>query len=140
MNTFIYGNKQIEYKLQESNRRKTLSISVGGDGIVVTSPEDTPQKKIEQVLNQKAPWILKQLSDFEEMKIQIKPKAFVAGEKLPYLGRKLFSTQHDGFHSNSRYISCCCINNLSNTLISRKSVYRETCRNRNLHGVIPSAA
>jgi predicted metal-dependent hydrolase len=87
MDHITYGSTKIYYTLQESKKRKTLSISVDQSGVNVVSPVHTPIAKIEEILHQKAPWIKKQLADFEEMKTSVKPKHFLSGEKLPYLGR-----------------------------------------------------
>lgn len=87
MNYFHFGNRKIEYTHQSSSRRKTLSISVDQKGVQVTSPAKTCPSKVEEVLHRKAPWIIKQLADFEEMQTEVKQKAFLSGEKLPYLGR-----------------------------------------------------
>lgn len=88
MHSIQFGNKTIPYTLTRSERRKTLSISVDQQGLSVISPSDTEFEKIESILHQKAFWILKQLSDFEEMKRNVWELAFFSGEKLPYLGRQ----------------------------------------------------
>jgi predicted metal-dependent hydrolase len=87
MNTLQFGNKTIEYTLKESEFRNTLSISVSQAGVKVVSPPNIPREKIEEVLFKKGAWIVKQLSDFEEMQDSVKQKSFVSGEILPYLGR-----------------------------------------------------
>ncbi|MDO6654507.1 M48 family metallopeptidase [Anaerobacillus sp. 1_MG-2023] len=87
MNSIQFGNKIIYYTLKESNNRKTLSISVNQSGINVVSPPNVSIDKIEDILFKKGPWIIKQLSDFQEMQETSKLKSFVSGEKLPYLGR-----------------------------------------------------
>ncbi|QWC25110.1 M48 family metallopeptidase (plasmid) [Bacillus haikouensis] len=87
MNSMQFGNKTICYTLKESHSRKTLSISVSQSGVNVVSPPDVSREKIEEVLFKKGAWIVKQLSDFQEMQDSVKQKSFVSGEKLPYLGR-----------------------------------------------------
>lgn len=87
MNSIQFGNKKIYYTLKESHKRKTLSISVNKSGVNVVSPPNVPIDKIEDSLLKKGPWIVKQLSDFQEMQESVKLKSFVSGEKLPYLGR-----------------------------------------------------
>ena len=87
MNSLQFGNKTICYTLKESPNRKTLSISVNQSGVTVVSPPNIQLKKIEDALYKKGPWIIKQLSDFQEMHERVKLKSFISGEKLPYLGR-----------------------------------------------------
>ncbi|MEW4226415.1 M48 family metallopeptidase [Rossellomorea marisflavi] len=88
MKSIQFGNTTIAYTLKESTQRKTLSISVGRDGVEVVSPFNTPLTKIEDVLYKKGPWIVEQMSEFKEMYESPRIKAFVSGEKLPYLGRQ----------------------------------------------------
>lgn len=87
MNFIQFGNRKIEYVLHSSERRKSLSISVNENGVCVTAPVGTGQHKIEEVLLSKAPWIIRQMAEFEEMQTAVQAKKFVSGEKLPYLGR-----------------------------------------------------
>jgi predicted metal-dependent hydrolase len=87
MHTIKYGNKTIPYNLNRSPRRKTLSISVDQHGVSVISPSEIEQEKVESALHNKAPWIIKQLADFEEMNIAAIKRSFQSGEKLLYLGR-----------------------------------------------------
>ncbi|MDO6657367.1 M48 family metallopeptidase [Anaerobacillus sp. 1_MG-2023] len=88
MNSIQFGNKNIYYTLKESHNRKTFSISVNQYGVNVVSPPNVPIDKIEDILFKKGPWIVKQLSDFQEMQESVKLRSFVSGEKLPYLGRQ----------------------------------------------------
>lgn len=87
MHSIKFGNQTIPYTLKNSQRRKTLSISVDQHGVSVISPSEVAQETIESTLHKKAPWIIKQLSDFEEMKTNTQKRAFMSGEKLLYLGR-----------------------------------------------------
>lgn len=87
MHSIQFGNQTIPYTLSRSHRRKTLSISVNRHGVSVISPSDIDIEKIESTLHKKAVWIIKQLADFDEMKINVKERSFLSGEKLPYLGR-----------------------------------------------------
>lgn len=87
MYSIQFGNKTIPYTLKTSHRRKTLSISVDHYGVSVISPSDVEITRIESTLQKKAPWIIKQLSDFSEMNTEGKERLFLSGEKLPYLGR-----------------------------------------------------
>ncbi|MBT2719201.1 M48 family metallopeptidase [Bacillus sp. ISL-57] len=88
MHAIQFGNKTIPYTLSRSHRRKTLSISVNQHGVSVISPSDVDIEKIETTLHKKSVWIIKQLSDFNEMHTSVQERFFLSGEKLPYLGRQ----------------------------------------------------
>jgi predicted metal-dependent hydrolase len=87
MYSIQFGSKTIPYTLKTSHRRKTLSISVDQTGVSVISPSEIAIEKIEYTLHKKASWIIKQINDFSEMQTTISKRAFLSGEKLPYLGR-----------------------------------------------------
>ena len=82
-----FGNEKIPYELCWSNKRKSLGISVRSDKVSVTAPEGTTEEKINQLLMKKAPWIRKQLQDYQEINPFMQERDFLSGEKLPYLGR-----------------------------------------------------
>lgn len=86
--SFYFGAKRIEFDLIQSNR-KTLGITVKPDSSVyVRSPIN---KTIDDVLikvKNKAPWILKQIEQFDEIRPIIYEKEYVSGESLYYLGRQ----------------------------------------------------
>ncbi|WP_225340442.1 M48 family metallopeptidase [Lysinibacillus capsici] len=88
MHSIQFGNAIIPYEVKWSNRRKTIAIAVNSNGVYVTAPTDTPQEKVASVVYQKAEWIRKQLVHFNEMNDSIHYRLFLAGEKLPYLGRQ----------------------------------------------------
>lgn len=88
MKSIKYGNTKIEYTLKKSKQRKTISIIVGRGGVEVISPFNTPLTKIEEVLHKKGAWVVEKMSEFKEMYEAPRIKAFVSGEKLPYLGRQ----------------------------------------------------
>ncbi|WP_433947038.1 M48 family metallopeptidase [Paenibacillus sp. SN-8-1] len=83
-----FGKRTIPFSVQESSNRKTLSISVEDGQVMVTIPTGTEEKTYRQILHKKAPWVLKQLAEFEEMSTATRRiLQFRSGEKLPYLGR-----------------------------------------------------
>ncbi|WP_316570677.1 SprT family zinc-dependent metalloprotease [Neobacillus sp. YIM B06451] len=100
-----FGNQEIPYTLTRSNRRKTLGISVGQYGVSVVSPPNVPFDKIESTLYKKAGWIVRQLTDLDEMKTAVQVRRFVSGEKLPYLGRnyRLKVIKADTYTSSFRF-------------------------------------
>lgn len=82
-----FGTTVISYDVQYSEKRKSLGIQVSEAGVNVVAPINTPLNKIDEIVLNKAPWILTQLAEFEEMNQYEEKLRFLSGEKLPYLGR-----------------------------------------------------
>ena len=79
------GDTSIPYDVRRSARRKkTVQITVDGDGIHVIAPTKTSAAELQAIVRKRARWILTRLS--EELSAA-KPMRFVEGETLPYLGR-----------------------------------------------------
>ncbi|PTW01322.1 hypothetical protein C8C76_105102 [Halanaerobium saccharolyticum] len=82
------GNKLINYEIIRT-RRKTMGIIVDHErNLIVRSPKNTAETKIEEVLKKKTNWILSKLKEMDKIKPAPKEKEFMTGEKLPYLGRR----------------------------------------------------
>lgn len=89
MPKFPYGTSAIEYSIQYVPNKKDVSITVDWtSGVSVTVPDNISQERIDLVLRQKAPWILRRLSEFNEIKPLTTRHEFISGEKFPYLGRQ----------------------------------------------------
>lgn len=78
-------NTTIEYEVRRSERRKkTVEITVAGDGIQVAAPLTMPDGDVEAIVRRRAPWILRHAA---RRLLEAVPMRFVSGETLPYLGR-----------------------------------------------------
>lgn len=89
MPTFQYGTTSIDYHVSYSPVKKDVTIAVAWHtGVSVVAPENVPPERINAVLRLKAPWILRRLAEFEEIKPQLTHHEFISGEKFPYLGRQ----------------------------------------------------
>ena len=83
-----YGSKKISYYL-EFSKRKTLGITVTPDmEVMVKAPEGTSQERIEEKLEKRAPWILKQQNYFLRFYPKKPEKQYRGGESHLYLGRQ----------------------------------------------------
>ncbi len=83
-----YGDTTIEYVVRRSRRRKkTIEISLRGDGVRVAAPWRTSDKRLREFVLSRAPWIIERLD--EERARKSKALRFVSGEKLPYMGRSV---------------------------------------------------
>ncbi len=83
-----FGSKRIDFTLSYATR-KTMAIKIHPDASVeVIAPIDTEKEKIFLKLKTKAPWILKQIEQFNTYKPGTPPRKFVNGETHLYLGRQ----------------------------------------------------
>lgn len=82
-----FGGTAIEYEVRRSERRKkTVEISVDGNGVRVAAPATTPDDDVRAIVHKRASWILSRATDAT---LAATPKRFVSGETLPYLGRNV---------------------------------------------------
>ena len=81
----IQGNGFVA-EIIRTSRRKTASIKVIEGHVSVIVPEALPVETIESLLTKKHRWIKEKLA-FQEQAVAVKPKQFVSGEALSYLGR-----------------------------------------------------
>lgn len=83
-----FGSKQIDFRLQFSNR-KTLGITVTPEiEVLVKAPIETSLQKVKERLQKKAAWIIKQQSFFLTFQPKTPARKFVSGETHLYLGRQ----------------------------------------------------
>ncbi len=86
--SFLFGSKKIEYELDFQERR-TLGIRVYPScKVKVIAPLETTEEALKEKLKKKAPWILKQQSEFLSFHPLTPPRKFVNGETHLYLGRQ----------------------------------------------------
>ena len=83
-----FGSKQIDFRLEYSDR-KSLGITVTPDlNVLVKAPADTSLEKVKEKLRKKAPWIIRQQSFFLSFHPKTPARKFVGGETHLYLGRQ----------------------------------------------------
>jgi len=58
------------------------------EGVLIRSPKNVPEGKIEEIVKNKSSWLLQNLDKIKEIKPAPTPLEFMSGEKLPYLGRR----------------------------------------------------
>lgn len=80
-----HGDSEIPYRVRRSARRKkTMQISVDGDGVLVAAPSAVPDDEIQAFVLRKADWILETLAQTEAA---AESSRLVNGNSLPYRGR-----------------------------------------------------
>ncbi len=77
---------KLEYEIVYS-KRKTLNITVERDrSVIVRAPENTPLKKIEEILERKKQWLYEKINHPQKYPENSRRKEFVNGEGFLYLG------------------------------------------------------
>ncbi len=83
-----YGSKLIRYQLIRC-ARKTMEIAVHPDGtVIVKAPVDAAIDLIEDKLQKRARWILRQMNYFRQFDPRTPVRCYVNGETHLYLGRQ----------------------------------------------------
>lgn len=79
----------LRFALRWSARRKTVGITVDRDGsLVVSAPEDTPEATVESMVRSRLEWIYTKLAQKEMLLAGRRPKDYLPGSSLSYLGRR----------------------------------------------------
>lgn len=83
-----YGDTVIAYTVQRSSRRrKTIEILLDPvAGVLIAAPEQASTDEVRALVTRRAPWILQRATP--EV-LRPRPKEFVSGESVPYLGRQV---------------------------------------------------
>lgn len=82
----LYGNKTIDYSIQESNGLKSHYITVERGNGVVLKGEPVSIEKSQQLILKKARWIIEKLNLVET----IDEGDIVTGSRIQYLGRRYY--------------------------------------------------
>ncbi len=78
----------MRYKIIKSNRRKTISLKVEDNGIlVIRAPWFATNEQIALIVATHKKWIEKSIERINKIREETPDKKFVQGEKFPYLGR-----------------------------------------------------
>lgn len=83
-----FGRSTIDYRIERSSRRRTVTIAVDASEVVLKAPVDTPPDRLRDVVRSRAPWILQRIWEFREIGAAPHPMEFVSGENCTYLGRQ----------------------------------------------------
>lgn len=84
-----YGNREILFKIERSDRRKTVGIYVSPKfGVVVRSPRFLAEDRIKELIRKRARWIIEKQEFIKTHSPLGSEKEFVSGESFSYLGRQ----------------------------------------------------
>lgn len=85
-----YGDHQIPYAVDvDPNRSSRVAIHVNPDGTVnVDAPDGYPDEAIKGAVQKRARWVVNHVSEANQRYAHVKPKEYVSGEQVLYLGRR----------------------------------------------------
>jgi predicted metal-dependent hydrolase len=87
MRSIQYGTQEIFFELKRSSR-KTVAIEVHPDSSVhIIAPEESTIQDIDQKVEKRARWIVKQQQYFEQFLPRTPERQYVSGETHYYLGK-----------------------------------------------------
>ena len=75
-----------QIEVQRTARRKSASIALEGNLVIVTVPISLSENRIRELISKRTPWIKAKLKE-QSRKPTYKQKEYVSGETFPYLGR-----------------------------------------------------
>lgn len=88
MDYLEYGGKRIAYQIETSSR-KTISIRVNYDGVVVRAPKSLSKTKIKELVQTKARWILEKYQELLSSAPENEKREYQAGSTFLYRGKQL---------------------------------------------------
>jgi hypothetical protein len=76
-----------DYKVIKTDRRRTASIAVKDNAVLVTVPRTLSDDKVHAIVVKKKTWIKDKLNYYEQTQNLSKTKEYISGEGFAYLGR-----------------------------------------------------
>lgn len=86
----VYGDARLPYQVQEDSARTTrVAIHVEPDGrVVVDAPPGFSDDAVQKAVQKRARWITNHVAQATERFSQVRPREYVSGEQVLYLGRR----------------------------------------------------
>ena len=85
----IYKNKELEFKIIKTARRKTSEIVIKYDDVFIRTPSSKSIQEIETLVKDKAEWILQKIQENDGKKPEIMLPSYKNNTTLPYLGKNI---------------------------------------------------
>ena len=83
-----FGRTIIDYGIRRSPRRQTVAVAVDPvEGVMLTAPSSATAERLDEVVRDKAPWIVDRLRLVAQSELRADAHEFVSGESFAYLGR-----------------------------------------------------
>ncbi|MBL9049225.1 MAG: M48 family metallopeptidase [Tabrizicola sp.] len=86
----IYGDARLPYQVQEDPARSTrIAIHVEPDGtVMVDAPLGYTDEVVQHAVQKRARWITANVTDAMQRFANVRPREYVSGEQVLYLGRR----------------------------------------------------
>lgn len=85
----VYKNKEIEFKIIKTARRKTSEIVVKYDDVFIRAPISNSIEDIETLVRNKAEWIIQKIRENDGKKPEVVLPSYKNNTVLPYLGKNV---------------------------------------------------
>jgi predicted metal-dependent hydrolase len=89
----VLAGREVDYRLFRV-RRRSIGMQIGLAGLTVRAPRQAAIRDIEDVLTERADWILRSLAEWRARQRDVLPRAWKTGEPILYLGRELSLAVH----------------------------------------------
>jgi hypothetical protein len=89
----VLAGREVDYRLFRV-RRRSIGMQIGLSGLTVRAPRRVTIRDIEEVLAERAAWILRSLAEWRARQRDVLPRAWKTGEPILYLGRELALAVH----------------------------------------------
>ncbi len=97
MASLNFGSETIDYTIKKGKRKRTVAIQViSPSQVVVLTPHSLSREKIEEIVRKRSQWILQKQERLRDLARLYPAKEFVSGERLLYLGRRLWAQGKKG--------------------------------------------
>lgn len=85
-----YGGERLSYRLNiDPSRRSRVAIHVDPNGdVVVDAPQNASEADIQKAVHKRARWVFSQVEKARDRFRHVRPKEYVSGEEVLYLGRR----------------------------------------------------
>lgn len=85
--TACLGEREVDFVLKRSRRRRSIAFSVDTNGLVVSVPWNASDSRIRRSMANAADWILRKIDEWSGYETRV--QRWADGEQLAYLGRDL---------------------------------------------------
>lgn len=81
------GGRSIPYRLQRTQRRRTIALLIDEQGLRIAAPLHATQRAIDAMLREHASWVLRKIGDWQQKRPP--PRRWEAGERIMLYGAPL---------------------------------------------------
>lgn len=83
----LLAGQHITYTLKRSSKRRSIGLRIDDRGLTVSMPKLAPERWLNDVLRERANWVVEKLDGWQARKLPV--QQWADGEFIPYLGEQL---------------------------------------------------